>query len=536
VLVRSRTALPPLEAALAALGIPAMAVSGQKYYDRREIRDAATLLRARLMPDAPHVLAALARLPGIDLETDALENMLEDAEGFTVALERSRAAAARRLRELLERIRRAGDAIDLLSDAWSFLGPASFTRDRQAVANLDGLLYQLAARGLRDPRTALTFLERARLSEAEGDEPLEAGDSVRLLTVHASKGLEFGVVAVFDLSRGERNQTDEISVHPDGEVALRGSGHAARIAAHWDARRDGESNRLLYVALTRAKDRLILTGSMTKTPRAWLEILLSQLKLGQEDHGIPGVRVTAHAATEDVLPALLEAPPPEPRFTVDASLARARFPRPRRRVRAPTRSTETADGDGELEPEEVLDGLPDMGEALALPQAERVIGTLTHYAISEGLDASNETHRAVLSAQYVLHPFPDHEREAMLERSWALKAVHDRLYPDIGSRLEDHAELPFAFSRDGVTWQGVIDRLYHESIGAWVLEDYKTDDVPLDAVSERAATYHRQLALYREAIRLARPELEPEVRLTFLRHGIVLRLETSDLDAAMQGV
>lgn len=536
VLVRSRTALPPLEAALGALGIPAMAVSGQKYYDRREIRDAATLLRARLTPDAPHVLAALARLPGIDLETDALEKMLEDTEGFTVALERSRAAAARRLRELLERIRRAGDAIDLLSDAWSFLGPASFTRDRQAVANLDGLLYQLAARGLRDPRTALTFLERARLSEAEGDEPLEAGDSVRLLTVHASKGLEFGVVAVFDLSRGERNQADEVSVHPDGTVALKGSGHAARIAAHWNARRDGESNRLLYVALTRAKDRLILTGSMTKTPRAWLEILLGQLRLGHEDHGIPGIRVSAHAATDDVLPALMEPPAPEPRFSVDATLARARFPRPRRRVRAPTRSPETADPDGELEPDEILDGLPDLGEALALPQAERVVGTLTHHAISEGLDAQNPTHRAVLGAQYVLHPFPDSEREAMLERSWSLKAVHDRLYPDIGDRLEDHAELPFAFLKDGVTWQGVIDRLYREPSGTWVLEDYKTDDVPLDAVPERAAAYHKQLALYREAIRLARPELEPEIRLTFLRHGLVKKLEAGDLAVAMQNL
>jgi ATP-dependent exoDNAse (exonuclease V) beta subunit len=82
----------------------------------------------------------------------------------------------------------------------------------------------------------------------------------------------------------------------------------------------------------------------------------------------------------------------------------------------------------------------------------------------------------------------------------------------------------------------VIDRLYQESSGAWVLEDYKTDDVPLDAVMERAAAYHRQLALYREAIRLARPELEPEIRLTFLRHGLVMKLEAEVLDAAMQDV
>ncbi len=536
VLVRSRTALGPLETALSAAGVPALMVSGQRYYDRREIRDAATLLRARLVPDAPQTLAALSRLPGIDLEPAALETMLEDEHGLKLALERSRLPQARRLRELLERLRDVTDAIDLLSQAWNFLGPRSFTRDRQSIANLDGLLYQLAARGLRDPRSALGFLERARLAEAEGDEPLEAGESVRLLTVHAAKGLEFGVVAVFDLARGERNTVDDVLVHPDGSVAIKGSEHARRIHHHWNARRDGEANRLLYVAITRARDRLILTGAMTKTPRAWLETLLGRLNLGREDHGIPGIRVRVHAVTDDVPPLMLTPPGFENRFDPDPRLARARFARPGRRVRAPTRSEAASQNESAFPSEEVMTDLPVIGDPLALPQAEQVIGTLTHYAISEALEPDNPTHQAVLAAQYALHPFPEVERTAMLERAWALYAVYRRMYPDVAARLADHAELPFAFARDGVTWQGVIDRFYQQPDGVWVLEDFKTDDVPLEALSERANTYHRQLAIYREAIRLTRPGLHFEVRLTFLRYGVSLRLEDDVLDAALEGL
>jgi ATP-dependent exoDNAse (exonuclease V) beta subunit len=86
-----------------------------------------------------------------------------------------------------------------------------------------------------------------------------------------------------------------------------------------------------------------------------------------------------------------------------------------------------------------------------------------------------------------------------------------------------------------VTWQGIIDRLYLEPSGSWVLEDYKTDDLPPESLSQRERAYHRQLALYREAVRLARPEITQfEVRLTFLRFGLVMRLEDADLDTALE--
>jgi ATP-dependent exoDNAse (exonuclease V) beta subunit len=559
VLVRSRTALPPLEGAFALEGIPVLMVAGQKYYDRREIRDAITLLRSRLIaPEAPqfaHTLAALSRIPGIDLPLNALEEILRDHGDVRLGLRRSTAPEASRLRELLEIVRDAKDAVTLLEDAWVFLGYGVLAINRQATANLDGLLYQLAARGLRDPRAALSFLERARLSEAESDEPLEAGDAVRLLTVHSSKGLEFPVTAVFDLARGENPGRPDLVVHPDGEVALKPGARAkkglivsryASIFEHLKRRSEGESHRLLYVALTRAKDRLIMTGSSTGKPRAWLETMLTKLQLFEKPDAMPGLKVERHKVVNLEQTQAPPPPPLEPRFTPDLALAKARFARPLRRVRAPSKAPE-ADGTP-FDPEladvdnletEIPDEIPSTAletEFMGIPNSDRVIGTLTHYAIAENLLPDNQQHRQVLAAQYLLHPYSDFERQEMLERAWWLVDRYAALYPDRHDRLQDFAELPFAFARNGTTWQGVIDRLYQEPNGAWILEDFKTDDLPDEALPQRARAYHRQLALYREAIRLARPNLEPEVRIAFLVHGVILNLSPRELEFALRDV
>jgi ATP-dependent exoDNAse (exonuclease V) beta subunit len=559
VLVRSRTSLPPLELALALEGVPMLMVAGQKYYDRREIRDAITLLRARLVaPDAPEfafALAALSRIPGIDLPLQHLKEILENENDIRVGLRKSTAPETLRLRELLEIVRDAKDAVTLLEDAWVFLGYSVLAVNRQATANLDGLLYQLAARGLRDPRSALSFLERARLSEAESDEPLEAGDAVRLLTVHSSKGLEFPVTAVFDLARGENPQRPDLVVHPDGEVALKPNARAKKglthsryvsILEHLKRRSEGESYRLLYVALTRAKDRLIMTGSTTNKPRAWLDTLLNKLQLLEKPDGMPGIEVLHHAVKPFETPEMPEALILEPRFSADIELAKTRFARPARRVRAPSKAPE-ASGTPE-QPEladmteldmEIPDEIPNTAletEFMGIPESDRVIGTLTHYAIAENLEPHNLQHQQVLAAQYLLHPYSDEERQTMLERAWWLIARYQALYPDRLERLQDFAELPFAFVRNGTTWQGLIDRLYQESNGQWILEDFKTDDVPDEALPQRVRAYHRQLALYREAIKLARPDLSPEVRITFLVHGVILKLEEQELEAALQGV
>jgi ATP-dependent exoDNAse (exonuclease V) beta subunit len=557
VLVRSRGSVPLLESAFSGGGVPFLVGSGQKYFDRREIRDALSILRARLGL-TPQTVAALSRLPGVGVPLLELQDWLLNRNGILAGVAQSTSPEGARLRQLLETIEDSGDAIDLLVRAWVLLG-TRLTSRAQSHANLDGLLYQLAAQGTREVRSAVQFLERARLSEAQGDEPLEAGDSVRIVTVHSSKGLEFPVTAVFDLSRGDRNSLDEAVIHANGEVALKprralGSRYEA-IRHSWDARRAGENNRLLYVALTRAKDRLIITGSKAGKPRGWMQTMLEGLKLMEDGANMPGLTIRTH--TESALLEATRAARTETAYTssalVDAELARARFRRPAPTVRAPSRAPEAtgeplpedlaygAERDefttqisipSRLESDDVRGDLP-MGDLTLIPDAERVVGTLVHYAIGENLHPTNATHRKVLSAQYSLHAYPEHERAALLERAWWLVERYEILSADKSLRVQDFAELPFAFKRDQTTWQGVIDRLYQLRDGTWFLEDYKTDDVPESALPQRASAYHRQIALYWEAVRQSRG-ITPTARLTFLRYGISFDLSRAELEAALE--
>jgi ATP-dependent helicase/nuclease subunit A len=510
ILVKTRTSLVQLEPVLRTAQIPFLVGSGQRYYDRREIRDAILILRAKLQPSSPEILASLARFPSINLPLERIELLFDDTRHAL------RQADFAPLSELLEVIASSFDALSTLEAAWMHLG-TNLTREAQSYANLDGLLYQLAARGARDPRAALAFLEQARTGEAEGDEPLEGQDAVRILTIHASKGLEFPVCAVFDLARGERNNTDALVVHPQGEVAWRGTPEFARIQAHWNARRDGEANRLLYVALTRAKDVLLLTGSSTGTPRGWLGTLV---QLGLER--FKGLEVQTHA--QDQQPVLLvESTQDISKLEPHHSLAKSSFKRHSPRVRAPTRAPEAG---SEASPDELaLDTLH--GQANTIPESERVIGTLAHYAIAENFSTNNPHQRRVLAAQYVLHPYTLAEREQMVETAWWYLGRYETLYPDRTERVTDYAELPFAFLDGEVTWQGIIDRLYQLKNGVWVLEDYKTDSVPLPELEQRARAYERQMRVYSQAVRRTWG-FSPEVRLTFLHHLVSYALNSTE--------
>ena len=123
----------------------------------------------------------------------------------------------------------------------------------------------------------LKFTEAQREAGAEPEvAPVPVENAVRLMSIHQSKGLEFPVVAVADLGKGFNPQDRRADIIFDETLGLcprvkpPGLGGRYPSLPHWLAQRAlrreqaGEELRLLYVALTRARDTLILTGGTTE--------------------------------------------------------------------------------------------------------------------------------------------------------------------------------------------------------------------------------------------------------------------------------
>jgi ATP-dependent exoDNAse (exonuclease V) beta subunit len=126
----------------------------------------------------------------------------------------------------------------------------------------------------RDLRGFIDFLDEQRLIRPrEGEATLEGAElgAVRLMTIHNAKGLEFPVVCVADLGRDGREDDALLDLADDGRIALKigtledGLVDSRDRAELREARRDSddlEERRIMYVALTRAEERLIVSGAV----------------------------------------------------------------------------------------------------------------------------------------------------------------------------------------------------------------------------------------------------------------------------------
>jgi len=280
ILFRSRASHREFERELIARGIPAYVYKGLGFFDADEIKDltallrylahpesdlrAAALLRSRflrlsdpgLAAIAPHVAAALIG----PVPDSVWETLREDDR---LVLEQARTFVPAWLNRV-DRVPPSDLIEEILRDtayAYEIRGP----RRLQAWENIKkmrGLIRRMQNRGYATIARLASHLD----SLAAGDESnavLEAVNAVNLMTVHAAKGLEFPIVFLVNLAKGASGPPKPVRVIVDGDAESVSVGPFASEMEEADRERDKhETRRLLYVAMTRARDRLYLSTSL----------------------------------------------------------------------------------------------------------------------------------------------------------------------------------------------------------------------------------------------------------------------------------
>jgi ATP-dependent helicase/nuclease subunit A len=277
VVFRSRESHREYEAALDRHSIPTYVYKGLGFFEADEVQDVVALLRFLARPASNVRAVALLRSRFVRLSdpglaalgpayADALTNLTMplafdqlDAEDREV-LARCRAALSYWLSrvdcvspsELLETI------LHETAYAYETRGPRRI-QARENLKKLRGLMRKAENRGYATLSRIAEFLDDLALGD-ESNAVIDALDAVNLMTIHAAKGLEFPVVFVVNMNRGTGGPRAPIRVAVDGHNSPSVSIGDFDSEADEDApaRDREETKRLLYVALTRARERLYL--------------------------------------------------------------------------------------------------------------------------------------------------------------------------------------------------------------------------------------------------------------------------------------
>jgi ATP-dependent helicase/nuclease subunit A len=588
VLLRASGDIETFERALQLEGLRTLATVGT-FWERQQITDLHSYLRALANPRDDEAVYGTLASPLVGVSRDGLALLaiasssrpegvwetavalaaddaeeLGDADRTALAhfcgwfdAERQ-SAGGRGISVLLERVISHGRYLDHVR---------ALDWPERRLANVHKLLRVARAFEAAEGRDLRAFVDHVADLRKEGaiepEAPVEdvEPDTVRLMTIHAAKGLEFPVVCVADLGRKRPSPDDRLFV--DGErLGLRlwrpGQGEGIKtlefdqLRAERQAREREEESRVFYVAMTRARERLLLSGAVdfgswpketgTSPPIAWIGPALypplSELVKGGggvkvvaagEDGGggplvrivlsdpavygtilrAPRVRQDGAVAGQESADNLAQAPSPAARAARPATVAAAPAPAP---ALPPTLSYTS------LSLLERCGYRYYLERVLRMPEVHAASGP----GAGDGLEARARgilVHRLLETYDFAAPGTPS---EALVgEAAAALGLETDRGEREqiavlIGQALEStlaqriaaaprrRLEHPFAFSiaEDAPLVTGVIDALCEESDGTVLVVDYKSDRLEPGAEVERLVTrdYEVQRLLYALAV------------------------------------
>jgi ATP-dependent helicase/nuclease subunit A len=281
ILFRSRTSHRELERELERRGIPSYVYKGLGFFDADETKDLMALVRYLANPSSDLRAAAFLRSRFIRLSDRALALLAPDLAALLAGVtpeavsqlddedRRVLDMARRFVPGWLEQVDRVPPAelLDAILDDSAYAYELRGPRQAQAwenVKKMRALVRRIQNRGYATLPRIANHLDALTAGD-ESNAVLEAIDAVNLMTVHASKGLEFPIVFVVNLARGASGPPRPVRVIVDGagdEPSVSVGPFVSEMDEADRAREQHETRRLLYVALTRARDRLYLASAL----------------------------------------------------------------------------------------------------------------------------------------------------------------------------------------------------------------------------------------------------------------------------------
>ncbi len=532
------TGIYHFEEALRRWKIPYRLEGGRHFYLREEIAFLKCLLTAISNPYDRVALAAVLRY-WAGIPDEMLFQYIES--GGKLSCFADAGPGFPRIQQAFDLLRRAHDEQQglsitllvegLLEKTWFWQRIALGPQGRQAAGNLRKALQMIRVLEMERPLTLGGYAKRLNRIAAEGREEAEslihdpASDSVQLLTIHKSKGLEFPLVFMVNMGGQSRGATRFMADRGRGYYYIKLgdlTGAGVEEAEKREALRlEAEQIRLFYVAATRARDYLVLPRFYKKGSRGFWSHLE---RVEEESADLWSGTLSLQASMADHAPppaAVSATDPPDENGSdlLDGLIAqRRRWSKEMKSAVASAAVPGPFISAGSLAGESARD-FTLAGPASSLPGDGTAFGSAFHQVMervdlhclsSEGL--ALETARA--SIQWGI------DRKDELIRLVQTTLEHPLLIRARRSKLLCR-EMPFAYRFEGLLVEGIIDLLFQEKEGL-VIVDYKTDAGKKAGLERRWDEYYkRQGFVYAAAVGEISGLPVSEVSFLFVRKSLV---------------
>lgn len=556
ILVPTRTPLPQIERALEEAGVPYRVESRSLVYDTQEVRDLLTILRSIDDPTDEVALVAALRSPALGCGDDDLLRFNQAGGRWdyragppaSLAADDPVVSAMAALHELHKR--RWWEPINgiveaVIRERRLFELAFAHRRPRERWQRLRFVLDQARAFAEAGGSTLRQFIDWAEMQAEEETRVVETvvpepdDDAVRIMTIHASKGLEFPIAVLAGLNVGPAPGRSGVQVlwNPNGRPEVRIGPENARfetfgfepIAATETEMDEYEKVRLLYVASTRAREHLVISlhhkdGSTCHASRLH-ELCQRMTRLWVA----PVIPEHVHSAAGDRPVLTFDDGPEERRQWVETREQRlatlARIP-----VLAATAiASGAAAADPNLQKDAPVEEIPPWRRG----RAGTALGRAVHAVLqSIDLDTGADLEGAA-RAQAAAEGIADRADEVARMVKAALAAPSVREAVDGGRYWR---EVYVAAPVEGVTIEGFIDLLYETEAGL-VVVDYKTDAVLGEAELDAAmARYRLQGAAYALALQETLERPVSSCRFVFVQASGARERAVEDLSEAIDSV